>query len=139
MKNNILTYLQGSSRNKLIISFEELPGIHYLNIGEVLSEFLNSINVDKWHPIKIKDELHKILAESIEQNSEFGEILSIKNVGILLEEELQIDFIHFLDQYSLQTPLFLSWNGESDENTLFFLSKEKGKKISIKNLSYIKL
>jgi hypothetical protein len=139
VKNNILTYLQGSSRNKLIISFEELPGIHYLNIGEVLSEFLNSINVDKWHPIKIKDELHKILAESIEQNSEFGEILSIKNVGILLEEELQIDFIHFLDQYSLQTPLFLSWNGESDENTLFFLSKEKGKKISIKNLSYIKL
>ncbi len=139
MRNNILTYLRGSSRNKLIISFEELTGIHYLNIGEVLSEFLNSRNDDTWHPIKIKDELHKILAESIEQNSEFGEILSIKNVGILLEEELQIDFLHFLEQYSLQTPLFLCWNGESDENTLFFISKEKGKKLSIKNLSYIKI
>ncbi len=139
MRNNILTYLRGSSRNKLIISFEELSGIHYLNIGEVLSEFLNSRNVDTWHPIKIKDELHKILAESIEQNSEFGEILSIKNVGILLEEELQIDFLHFLEQYSLQTPLFLCWNGDSDENTLFFISKEKGKKLSIKNLSYIKI
>jgi hypothetical protein len=139
VRNNILTYLRGSSRNKLIISFEELTGIHYLNIGEVLSEFLNSRNDDTWHPIKIKDELHKILAESIEQNSEFGEILSIKNVGILLEEELQIDFLHFLEQYSLQTPLFLCWNGESDENTLFFISKEKGKKLSIKNLSYIKI
>ena len=28
MRNNILTYLQGSSRNKLIISFEELPIIY---------------------------------------------------------------------------------------------------------------
>jgi hypothetical protein len=139
VRNNILTYLQGSSRNKLIISFEEIPGIHYLNIGEVLSEFLNSGNVVSWHPLKIKDELHKILAESIEQNSEFGEILSIKNVGILLEGELQIDFLHFLEQYSLQTPLFLIWNGETDDNTLYFLSKEKGKKIPIKNLSFIKI
>ncbi len=137
MRNNILTYLQGSSRNKLIISFEEIPGIHYLNIGEVLSEFLNSRNVVSWNPLKIKDDLHKILAESIEQNSEFGKILSIKNVGILLEGELQIDFTHFLEQYSLHTPLFLIWNGEYDENTLYFLSKEKGKKISIKNLSFI--
>jgi hypothetical protein len=139
VKEKILPYIHGSSRNKLIISFEEVAGIHYLNIGEVLSEFLNSRNVDTWHPLKIKDELHKILAESIEQNSEFGKILSIKNVGILLEEELQIDFLHFLEQYSLQTPLFLCWNGESDENTLFFISKEKGKKLSIKNLSYIKI
>jgi hypothetical protein len=137
LRNNILTYLQGSSRNKLIISFEEIPGIHYLNIGEVLSEFLNSRNVVSWNPLKIKDDLHKILAESIEQNSEFGKILSIKNVGILLEGELQIDFTHFLEQYSLHTPLFLIWNGEYDENTLYFLSKEKGKKISIKNLSFI--
>ena len=139
MKEKILPYIQGSSRNKLIISIEEITGIHYLNIGEVLSEFLNSRNVDTWHPIKIKDELHKILSESIVQNSEFGEVLSIKNVGILLERELQIDFLHFLEQYSLQTPLFLLWNGDSDENTLYFLSKEKGKKISIKNLSFIKL
>ena len=139
MKEKILPYLQGSSRNKLIISIEEITGIHYLNIGEVLSEFLNSRNVDTWHPIKIKDELHKILSESIVQNSEFGEVLSIKNVGILLERELQIDFLHFLEQYSLQTPLFLFWNGDFDENTLYFLSKDKGKKISIKNLSYIKL
>ena len=95
MKEKILPYIQGSSRNKLIISIEEITGIHYLNIGEVLSEFLNSRNVDTWHPIKIKDELHKILSESIVQNSEFGEVLSIKNVGILLERELQIDFLHF--------------------------------------------
>lgn len=139
MRDNILTYLRGSSRNKLIISNEEIFGIHYLNIGEDLSDFLNSRNVDSWHPLKINDELHKILSESLEQNSEFGEILSIKNVGILLEGELQIDFLHFLEQYSLQTPLFLLWNGDSDENTLYFLSKEKGKKISIKNLSFIKL
>ena len=139
MRNKITTYLEGSSRNKLIISVDEIPGIYYLNIGEVLSELLNSGNVVLWHPLKIKDDLHKILAESIEQNSEFGEILSIKNVGILLEGELQIDFQHFLEQYSLQTPLFLVWNGETDDNTLYFLSKEKGKKISIKNLSYIKL
>ena len=139
MRNKIITYLKGSSRNKLIISLDEIPGIHYLNIGEVLSELLNSRNIASWHPLKIKDDLHKILAESIEQNSEFGEILSIKNVGILLEGELQIDFTHFLEQYSLQTPLFLIWNGETDDNTLYFLSKEKGKKIPIKNLSFIKL
>ena len=139
MRDNILTYLRGSSRNKLIISHEEIPGIHYLNIGEDISDFLNSRNADSWHPLKINDKLHKILSESLEQNSEFGEILSIKNVGILLEGELQIDFLHFLEQYSLQTPLFLLWNGDSDENTLYFLSKEKGKKISIKNLSFIKL
>jgi len=50
---------------------------------------------------------------------------------------LKLDFFAILDKYSRSNLLFIKWEGEIDEENLYFLSKIKGEKINIKNLSYI--
>ncbi|TNF50602.1 MAG: hypothetical protein EP305_00075 [Bacteroidetes bacterium] len=139
MKDKLLTYLQGSSRNKLVITSEKIPGVHYLDVGETLSLSLANSEPISWNSMKIKSEISKLFAESIEDHAEYGSILSIENIGILLESEVQFDFKHFLEQYSRDMAIFLKWDGDHDESTLFFLSKDKGIKIPLTNLSYIKL
>ena len=89
--------------------------------------------------MKIKGEISELFAESIEYHAEYGTILSIENIGVLLESEVQFDFNHFLEQYSRDMAIFLKWDGDYDESTLFFLTKNKGIKIPLNNLSYIKL
>ena len=139
MKDKLLTYLQSSSRNKLVITSEKIPGVHYLDVGETLSLYLAKSEPTSWNSMKIKSEISKLFAESIEDHSVYGSILSIENIGILLEREVQFDFKHFLEQYSRDMAIFLKWDGDHDESTLFFLSKDKGIKIPLINLSYIKL
>lgn len=139
MKDKLLTYLQSSSRNKLVITTEKIPGVHYLDVGETLSLSLANSEPKSWNSMKIKSEISKLFAESVEDHVEYGSILSIENIGILLESEVQFDFKHFLEQYSRDMSIFLKWDGDHDESTLFFLSKDKGIKISLNNLSYIKL
>jgi hypothetical protein len=139
VKDRLLTYLQGSSRNKLVITSEKIPGVHYLDVGETLSISLANSEPTSWNSMKIKSEISKLFAESIEDHAEYGSILSIENIGILLESEVQFDFKHFLEQYSRDMAIFLKWDGDHDESTLFFLTKNKGIKIPLNNLSYMKL
>jgi hypothetical protein len=139
VKDKLLTYLQGSSRNKLVITSEKIPGVHYLDVGETLSLSLANSEPTSWNSMKIKSEISKLFAESIEDHVEYGSILSVENIGILLESDVQFDFKHFLEQYSRDMAIFLKWDGDHDESTLFFLSKDKGIKVSLTNQSYIKL
>lgn len=139
MKDNLLTYLQGGSRNKLIITSEKIPDVHYLDVGETMALYLSNCESSSWNSMKIKDEISKLFAESVEEHTEYGLILSIENIGVLLENELQFDFKHFLEQYSRDIAIFLKWEGEHDDSILFFLSKDNGIKIPLNNLSYIKI
>jgi hypothetical protein len=66
-------------------------------------------------------------------------MLAISNIGILLEPELKQDFNRFLEKHSNSNILFVKWDGEFDQENLYFLSKENGFKIDIKNLSHIAL
>lgn len=139
MKNKLLTYLQDSSRNKLVITSVNIPDVHYLNVGEKISLHLANSKPTSWNSIKFKGEISELFAESIEDHAEYGTILSIENIGILLESEVQFDFRYFLEHYSRDMAIFLKWDGDHNDSTLFFLSKNKGIQIPLNNLSYIKL
>jgi hypothetical protein len=67
----------------------------------------------------------------------FGRYLSIENIGVLFEPELKLDFASLLDSYSQNNVLFVKWEGEIDAENIYFLTKEKGIKKNIKNLSHI--
>lgn len=84
-------------------------------------------------------ELDSLLNSNIHQHFLYGKYLSIDNIGILFEPELKIDFARLLENYSQNNILFLKWEGEIDNENIYFLTKQKGTKISIKNLSHIVL
>ena len=50
---------------------------------------------------------------------------------------MKIDLVQILDKYSSLHTLFVKWEGEIEDGILYFLTKEKGQRIDIKNLSHV--
>jgi len=88
-------------------------------------------------PMKVTYELEKIMNTAIIEHEIFGRLLAISNLGILFEPELKVDLNNLLEKHSNTNVLFVKWEGEIDNENLYFLSKEKGFRINIKNLSHI--
>lgn len=115
----------------------EVPDIEFIDIGKELSCRINSILSTPKVGIKSFLILDEFLASSFQENLLRGKFLAIKNLGILFENELNIDFVQILAKYSSSKPLYVKWEGEIEDGILYFLTKEKGQKIDIKNLSHI--
>ena len=86
--------------------------------------------------MKTKDLIDELMHASIQHNDKIGKHITIKNLGILFEPELKINFEHFLKTYSTDFTLIIEWSGEISNKHLFFLSKMKGSRIDLKNLTY---
>ncbi len=138
MNNQIESYLQLNPRNKIIISKGEVVDVKYLDVGSEFSEILMEITTEKHFALKAKIALESLLEKSTGpyENKSYS-VLALKNLGILFEPDLKLDFLSLLDRQSKENALILKWDGEVDSGKLYFLSREKGVKINIKNLSHL--
>ena len=134
---NIDLYLSSQSRNKIVIFTAPLNGIIPFDLGVMISRTIATLTDDKRLSLKVTGVLDNIFNSLIIESEKYGKILPIKNLGILFEGDLKIDVLQLFDKYSRTNTLFIQWDGEIENNTLYFLSKYKGQKIDIKNLSYI--
>ena len=134
---NIQKYLSFQSRNKLVIKKHNLDIVETINVGSLVAEAISNFLDDKKLSLKVTNIIDEIFEVSKVKHQDLGRILAIKNLGILFEPELKIDFLSLIDKYSRTNALFIQWEGEIENNTLYFLSKQKGQKINIKNLSHI--
>jgi hypothetical protein len=107
------------------------------DIGVMISKKIATLTDDKRLALKVTEVLDNIFNSLIIESEKYRKILPIKNLGILFEPELKIDVLQLFDKHSRTNTLFIQWDGEIENNTLYFLSKYKGQKIDIKNLSYI--
>ena len=129
-------YTKSLSRNKIIIHRDPIHDLFTINVGKELAILFEKLLGDRNISFKAKQEMADLFKSAIYEHSEFGKILSLSNLGILFEPELKIDFNYVLDKYSTENRLFIQWEGEIENNHLYFLSKE-GIKINIENLSHI--
>lgn len=138
MITRISEYIKSHPRNKIVFITKDLPDIKYVDIGKELSQVLFPLRGKKILPMKVFDSLENIFRTSIQTSDDrFGEYVAISNPGILFEPELKIDFGQFLSKWSANNTLFVKWEGDIDSGWLYFLSREKGIKTNIRNLSYI--
>lgn len=137
ISQTIIDYIKSQSRNKIIFYSQDISTLQSVNIGLRISESIYNLNEPRRIAMRVLSELDGILNTAISQHDVFGSYLSIKNLGILFESELKIDFARLLDSYSQNNVLFVKWDGEIDAENIYFLSKENGIKINIKNLSHI--
>jgi hypothetical protein len=133
----ITNYVKAQSRNKIVFHSQDISDIVPVNLGLRISETIYSFSKSEKISLMVKAELEKILNAAYSQHSLFGRYLSIDNVGILFEPKLRMDFSKLLDSYSQNNVLFVEWKGDIDSENLYFLTKENGIKINIKNLSHI--
>lgn len=137
MNENIFSYSKSYARNKIVLCRDELTEVNFLDIGSKFSTKLKPLISDSKLAIKSTIILDDLLSNSIKRDETYGKYLAIKNLGILFEPELKTDFTQILDKYSSSNTLFVKWEGEIEDGILYFLTKEKGQKIDIKNLSHI--
>ena len=122
----ILSFLKTQSRNKVVFYRESIIEITAIDLGIELSQVIFNLNDLTKLPMKVSKELEKIMNTAIIEHVIFGRSLAISNLGILFEPELKVDFTNLLEKYSNTNALFVKWEGEIDNENLYFLSKEKG-------------
>lgn len=135
--DKIEKYLKIQSRNKIVFYKQYVLGVEAIDVGKKLSHEIKSIASDAKIGMKSLIIMDELFTSSFLDNSEYGKYLAIHNLGILFEPELKADFTQILDKYSSSNILFVKWEGEIENGILYFLSKEKGQQINIKNLSHI--
>ncbi len=133
----IINYINTQSRNKIVIHKEDIPEITSLDVGFHLSNSINSLSANKRYALNVESILEKLLIKSTHQHPHLGAVLSIKNLGILFEPELKINFHALIEKYSKNACLFVRWEGNIINNKLYLLSMDTGIEINIKNLSHI--
>jgi hypothetical protein len=137
LENLIINYLKSNSRNKIVIHRCQFDNVNTIDVGVELSKQIEDLTNDNRFTLKAKVKLDELINLSINKHHQFGYIISIKNVGILFEPNLKFDFYSFIDNLSKTNCLFIQWDGETDKENLYFLTKSNGIKINIKNLSNI--
>ena len=135
--NTITDYIQSQARNKVIFHSQDLSDLITVNVGLRISENIYNFKEPGRISMRVSSELDRVLNAAISNHDLFGKYLSIENLGILFEPELKIDFNRLLDSYSQNNALFVKWDGEIDAENIYFLTKENGIKINIKNVSHI--
>tara|TARA_B100000242_G_C42995070_1_gene462063 strand:- start:478 stop:894 length:417 start_codon:yes stop_codon:yes gene_type:complete len=130
-------YIKSQSRNKIVFYKQDFLAIESIDVGKKLSHKIMSIASDTKIGMKSLIIMDELFTSSFSNNSEYGKYLAIHNLGILFEPELKTDFVQLLDKYSSSNTLFVKWEGEIEDGTLYYLTKERGQKINIKNLSHI--
>jgi hypothetical protein len=135
--NLIINYLKSNSRNKIVIHRNPIANLNPIDIGLELAKQIEVLTNDNRFTLKAKSKLDELISHSIHKHHQFGDTISIKNVGILFEPSLKFDFYSLIDNLSKTNCLFLQWDGETDKENLYFLTKSNGIKINIKNLSNI--
>lgn len=130
-------FIKGASRNKLIITKSQVDKLNWLDIGKLFSTKIEPYLEDRLLSFKALTALNDIIETNITKSDVFGDYIAIYNLGILFETELNIDFITLLDKHSRNTTLFMYWEGEIKNDSLYFLKEVNGQEINIKNLSHI--
>ncbi len=130
-------YIESHNRNRIVFHQNEISDIKPIDIGNLISSEIQSLLGDRRFSMKAKLKIENVLSTNINKHSNYGDILAISNLGILFEPDLKIDIVNILDKFSIGNTLFVKWDGEINSNELFFLSKQNGIKLELKNISYI--
>ena len=133
LNQHISEFLNSGPENKVIFSNHAKDAI---DLGEELSMRIKPYLEHKRLSLKTKDIIGELIQSNIKSCDKIGKHIAFKNLGILFEPELKINFEHFLKTYSTDFTLIIEWSGEISNKHLFFLSKMKGFRIDLKNLTY---
>lgn len=133
----VTEFIKSQSRNKVIIHSQGISDLESVNVGVRISESIYNFKEPSRISMRVSSKLDDIFSASISLHDMFGRYLCIENLGILFEPKLKIDFARLLSSYSQNNVLFVKWEGEIDADNIYFLTKENGIQIQIKNLSHI--
>ena len=133
LNQHIIEFLDTNPTNKIVFIRDYEDAI---DLGQELSSHIKPHLNHQNLSMKTKDLIDELFMSNIKFSEEIGDYIAVKNLGIIFETELKINFDYLLKAYSSDYTLIIQWPGEISSNHLFFLSKEKGSIADLKNVTY---
>ena len=121
MLSELYQFSKSPSRNHIAFVTGDAEGVSFVDLGYELSTKIEDILNDRRLSMKAQDYLKEIIASNIHKDSEFGEYIAIKNIGILFEPELNLSVESLLNSWSQNTILFIEMENGKVENGRFYL------------------
>ena len=131
------TELQGK------IASLEVTGVNNVNIGEQLSQYIDSLDDYRYLNIDVYDFIIKTLDKNkAKLNYSNNNILAIYNFGILLESDFKLNVVKLFNEFSKSTVLILVWENQVDDNVLSWSTQQRNvfldfKGTPLKQLQYV--
>lgn len=137
IETKIISLIKSYRRNVVIFHSDYIFDFEPIDLGVLLAQFIYSRKNYSKLPIQSIAFLNTYLSNAVSYHRTYGSILSISNVGILFEKELKINVISLFGSLSANNTLFIKYDGEIDGDELYFLHKNTGIKLNIKELNCI--
>ena len=109
---------------------------HSTDIGFELAKELEGFEVGTKVALIANAKLHELFEKGLIKDDKIGDVYCIKNIGILFEPELKIDFVSLCRKYSRDSFFIIEHQGDIDNNYLYFLTRDAGIKVDLTDLNY---
>jgi len=129
-------YVNRQSRSNLLFTTEVVEGLSFLDIGRLLSGEIESSLEKKRLGMIAEDSLKRILNRGLCFNSEIGEYLAIKNIGILFEPGLHLDVKAILKNWSRDHVLIVKHEGEIRDGVFYLAFQAAKQSVNLKEITY---
>ena len=136
-KQSIVDYLHQATRNRLVFCHEPIEGLAFVDLGKVIATALASENI---HSPTISYTAEDVLADvlsSPQSDSQIGNYVAIKNIGILFEPALEFNLKSTLDSASTNKTIIICSDGTIQTDKFYFFQSGDNISIDLKGLSYI--
>jgi len=129
---DISTYLQQGTRNKIVFCKDDIEGIQFVNVGMELASLLDK------QPVLISgvETIYRQVLNKSQQDKDIGIYLAIENIGILFEPELKIDIRSILSNFSKNQILIVKTEALIDNDNLYFQNINDNVYVSLQDLSF---
>lgn len=137
-EKDITKFLSTAPRYRIVIDKSVEEDTMSFDVGAELSFYLQNNSVKAGHlKMVVQDVLQQFFRDNTELHPQWGNILHLTNLGILFEPALGIDVSSLIKRLSQNTLVIIKWNGETDDNHLFFLSREDGFSVDLTHTNHI--
>lgn len=137
-ENYITQFLSAAPRYRIVIDKSDVADTKSFDVGAELSFYLqnNSVKTGQLKMV-VADVLQQMFRANTEQHPQWGNVLRLTNLGILFEPALGIDIRTLIQRLSQNTLVIIKWNGDTDDNHLYFQTKEDGYSIDLSHTNHI--
>lgn len=135
--DNLKPYITAGSRHRLLFIKSEVKGVEFVDIGKKLSAVIESSLHKKKLPLLADDGLERIISENTIHDSDIGDFVAIKNIGILFEPQLQFNLHIKFDSWAKTKVLIVRMEGKIQDCRFYLAGKTDNKySINLKDITF---
>ena len=127
----LTTFINSASRNHLILKKGFIDGLEYMNVGLVVSAFIEDILSDRRLSMRTQDKINELFRNNTKRSESIGQYLALTNIGILFEPQLKIDIEGLFNRWSQNMTLVIDLGIGQFSDNLLYLTADSSREYSV--------